>query len=318
MRIRTLLHFITGTLLAGIIIFVGTALQAKGDLTLSAFLAAQKATPALWALDICAIGFIGIALGYSAMMNHFHNYIEEVRVQHQDQLDTMIERTVELEEANAEYADRIERLEAEMLRQSKDYHDQITTLEVAADARQALFVSENRRATEIAYRSFQGQLEANIRQLEAVNSSLHYQRSELRKLRHDVRDLQRVVGARYDLNSLSGSYEDPRPEGVFTEQEEVIDNGTMPNALDSEFAVIQAMTEQTDQSADWDGDEIQEESRRNSSWKTRVERLFNEGKVIENLAFEDIDSTPAIKMAEMPQHQLEDERLLNRKMPPAV
>lgn len=190
MKPRTALHVLVGTLVAVALIFFASNLQAGSGSSLAQMAYAQRRTPTLWIVDACAVAFLACVWWIAVLIDHFQTFVDHQSRQHYEQLDDMIERTTQLEQVNDSYCDRIERLEAELARQFRDLVDQISTLEAAADARRRVFEMETRRISEHAYRLFEAQLQRNTSQVEAVQIALQFQRSELRRLRQDIRQLR--------------------------------------------------------------------------------------------------------------------------------
>jgi uncharacterized membrane protein YccC len=85
---------------------------------------------------------------------------------------------------------QIERFEADVARRFRDLGDQISALETAANARREVFEMEARRIAENSHQKLQAQLDTNTDQVEAVNASLQFQRSEIRRLRQAVSEIQ--------------------------------------------------------------------------------------------------------------------------------
>jgi hypothetical protein len=162
----------TAIVTALLIVLVATGVQTGGSSDVGEWVRAQGKTPLLWVIDILAVI---IALGIGLLGEIQSNYRENMRMHDEEyskKMTAMLDHTTELAKINDEYA------------------DQIASLEAAASARQEALEEEARRLTEQAFRALHGQVEANARQLDAVNMALQYQRGELRELRHGFRTLQ--------------------------------------------------------------------------------------------------------------------------------
>jgi hypothetical protein len=203
MNNRTVLYLVVGFLAASILIVFASNLQAGSGSSLMEMLNAQRRTPLLWVVDACALGLLGAVGWYAVLLNQFQKVTSHQAQQHIEQLDDMIERANELERVNDDYSDRIERLEAELHRQTRDLTDQIATLEAASDARRGMIEAETHHLPGTSLDSFLTSLDANTRQVEAMNMAVQFQRGEIRKLRQEIHNLQNQNGARHAVNFLS-------------------------------------------------------------------------------------------------------------------
>src|SRR5262249_32977504 len=150
-----------GLLVALALIGGATAVQTGNSGNINTWLEAHKHTPLLWMVDGCALViFIGIGL-FGAAFASFQEHVQQLSEEHSEQLNKLIERTEELSQLNADYSERITGLEAE------------------GEDREQAFEAEVHRLTEQAFHALQGQVEANARQLDAVNLAMQYQRAEL-------------------------------------------------------------------------------------------------------------------------------------------
>jgi len=169
MKKRTLLFLLLGLVVAVVLIAAATALETGNSSNLQVWLRAHAHTPLLWMLDGCSvIIFLGIGL-LGVAFNGFQEQARQESDDYAQQLDQLLERTEELAKLNDEYARRI------------------ADLEEAGEARQESFQSEARRLTEQAFHALSGQVDANARQLDAVNMAMQYQRAELKELRANLR-----------------------------------------------------------------------------------------------------------------------------------
>ena len=190
MKLRSALYVIIGTLVAVALVFFSTRLQPGAGSSLAEMVNAQRHTPLLWLVDVYVLGLAAAMWWFAVMSNHFQRYNNYQATQHRDQLNEMIERTLDLEQTNDSYADQIERLDAEVARRFRNLTDQITALETIADTRREVFEMEARRIAEHSQRRLQTQIDTNTDQVEAIGVSLQFHRSELRRLRQHIRDVQ--------------------------------------------------------------------------------------------------------------------------------
>lgn len=209
------MHVAIGTLVAMALVFFATSLQTGGGGSPVEMLNAQRHSPQLWVVDLCALGLIAGMWWVAVLSNHFQGFIEYQATQHHDQLNDMIERTSELEQTNDSYADQLEQLEVGVTRRFTEISEQISALETVAEMRRKVFEMEARRMAESANHDLLTQLNTNTDQVEAVAASLQVHRSELRRLRHAVHGLNLSIpgaistendvlmeGPRYLLNGL--------------------------------------------------------------------------------------------------------------------
>jgi len=271
MKPRTAVHLLIGIIVAVILVFFASNLQAGSGSSLSELINAQKQAPVLWIVDACAVGLVAGMWWAAVILNHFHNFVDHQASQHAEQLDDMIERTNEIERINDAYIERIERLEAELARQYRDLSDQIATLESAADARRKIFETETRRISEHAYRLFQSQLENNASQLEAVHIAIQYQRAELRRLRSEIRELQMDIAPQRRSPSLT---EAPPASALDSQQRALFIEG--------------ASAEHNSPQAIEPGNSANGGA---AHWKNQVERLFHEAQIVDRLTDEDLGLT---------------------------
>ena len=332
MKPRTALHIIVGLLVAIALVFFATNLQAGVGSSMSSMIAAQRRAPILWIIDACAVAIVGVMWWYAIILSQFQEFMDHQGKQHHEQLDDMIERTSDLEQLNDSYADRIERLEAELARQFKDLSDQVTTLEASSDARRKVFEIETRRISEHAFRIFQAQLEANTRHVEAMSMALQFQRSELRRLRHEFRELQHELAPHLSLRAkpvdlmdvgeeqaaLSSSRPalEASPEAYGREPAQIVaepladtlepETFQLPN-IQKEAETSQPVAGEASSEAQTNMPPIEGQTadrapdystpaERNLDWKSQVDRLFYEAQTIEALTEEDLAQSEARRM----------------------
>jgi hypothetical protein len=184
-----------GLLLACILVGYATVRQAGANTSLDGLLAAQSRTPALLALDAAALYILVSCALFTFQQRHVVFGVGEVhrlREEHQTQLEAMLTNTAKLEQTNADQADHLTEQEAEIVAQQERIQGltaQTASLRAEIDARQEAFEVEARRLTEQAFRALSGQVDANARQLDAVNLALSYHRSELQLLRRSQREI---------------------------------------------------------------------------------------------------------------------------------
>jgi hypothetical protein len=212
MKPRTALHILVGLLIAVTLVFFASNLQAGRGSSLSDMVNAQRHTPLLWVVDICAVAIIGGMWWVAAILNHFHSFVDHQATQHLEQLDDMIERTSDLESVNDSYADKIEQLEAELARQFRDLADQVTTLEAAADTRRQVFEIETQRISEHANQLIYSQVDGNTRQVEGMSMALQVQKGDLRRLRNEICDLENELARQLALRLGPVGFIDTRDE----------------------------------------------------------------------------------------------------------
>jgi hypothetical protein len=152
---------------------------------IATWIEAQRTTPLLWLMDVAAFSLLfmmfraGAEVSRSQQLARVHAELaaEQLRQQeeHHRQIEALIARNVlqekqlaEMEEINQERAVMVSSLEAE------------------AETRQREFEAEARRLTEQAFHAMQGTVEAQGRQLDAVNMALQYHRAEVTQLRHGL------------------------------------------------------------------------------------------------------------------------------------
>ena len=295
MKPRTALHILIGTMLALALVFIGSSLVAGQGSGLNQMIAAQRTNPVLWLVDGCALAILGGMWFYSLMLNHFQGYLENQSNQHIDQLNEMIERTNELEVVNEEYADKIDRMDGDISRQRRDYSDQITTLEAAAEARHQVFESETRRIAESAYQAFQRQFIDTSRQLESMNLGIQFQSGELRRMRQELRAIQTVVGISHYSGIEGELYENPEDAYLLeTTQTSSIETSPLPPLLeaekgyangalakDSEHSEKISVKEETP--ADWFGEYGGKADTRNDEWKNKASERLQSGNYLDDL-----------------------------------
>lgn len=169
MRIRPLISFVIGLLLALALVGTATALQAHNSSDLQAWLQVQRHDRLLWMLDGCAVL---ILLGTTLLGATYSRFQEQLRTQSEEnarRLAQLAERTEELFRLNGEHAERIGDLETS----GADWH--------------AGFEAEARRLTEQAFLALNDHVDMHTRQLEAIHLAMRYQRAEIKNVRGALR-----------------------------------------------------------------------------------------------------------------------------------
>lgn len=187
---RTALHIGAGVLIAVIVVFTASSMQTGTGGTFSDILKVQTTTPIIWVVDFLAAAIIFASWFFPHMISRFKKIMENQSEQYQEQLDSMIERASEADNINDEYATKIEMMEEQLVRQQKDYGDQISTLEQSAKILKQILDVELRQLTSHSMNMLQVPLEANMRQMEAMSMSMQLHRGEVRKIRHDIHEIQ--------------------------------------------------------------------------------------------------------------------------------
>lgn len=190
MKRRTLLRLIVSALLIAAFVIGATIVEASNSLNPQAWYWAQRQLPLLWIVDAFALAALVPVCGFAAAQNRLHRRAEETarsRDEHQAQLERMIRGAEHAHQTNAEQADTIAALQNTLARLSA----KLETVEANGQARQQALETEARRLAEQAFAAVNGQVEANTRQMEAVNLAMQYQRAEIKQLRQGVRVIQR-------------------------------------------------------------------------------------------------------------------------------
>ena len=162
MRNRTFLFIILGLALAGGLVGGATVLALSNSRTHVSWVQVQQSTPLLWIIDGCAcLILIGSGMYGSGVSGPSKSlYDENAR-----QLAALSLTVEELCDTNSEYESRVR------------------ALENAGDNWHTGFETEASRLTEQAFLALSDNIEANAKQLEAINLALRYQRAEAKALR---------------------------------------------------------------------------------------------------------------------------------------
>ncbi len=190
MKRRTLLRLIVSLLLIAAFVIGATIVEANNSLNPTAWFWAQRQLSVLWVVDAFALLALVPVCGFASAQNRLYRRAEETaraRDEHQAQLERM--------RLNVESADRRSKEQIDLITTLQDTLAALTarleTMETDGQARQQALEAEARRLAEQAFDALNGQVEANTRQMEAVNLAMQYQRAEIKQLRQGVRVVQR-------------------------------------------------------------------------------------------------------------------------------
>ena len=201
MKTRAVLHLILSVIVALMLIVCATAFQTNYSARPEEWINAHR-QPVLWLVDFTAVYTLILMAALSRTQRYAFRVADEMntlRIEHQNQLESLISQAGDLEEKNVEQEERIEELENEM----KDSHATAThAVSSAPDL-----------TSEASFRALQTQIEAQARQLEAVNLALQYHRAELSQLRHGIRALS-PTGELPSLPALPLPELFPKPEAI--------------------------------------------------------------------------------------------------------
>ncbi len=206
MRNRTFLFLILGLALAGGLVGGATALELSNSKTHVSWIHAQQSTPLLWIVDGCALliligsGIYGAAVSGPSKSMYYEN---------ERQLAALSLTVEELSDTNIEYASRVR------------------ALEDAGDNWHTGFEAEASRLTEQAFLALSDNIEANAKQLEAINLALRYQRAEAKALRAALKsgglppaDLETEAPPPLDVPSRPSKAIHPQPMPTKVEAEQ--------------------------------------------------------------------------------------------------
>lgn len=201
MNLRNYLLVLLHLAAAAALICAATVLQAGSSFETSALMTAQRHTPALWLLDAAmALSLVQTAILLQLRQKE-QSRLERLRHQTQDQIEALTRSVESRDRVNTEQTERLDDLQQEL------------------NARREAFETEARRLTEQAFHALSGQVDANTRQLDAVNLALQYHRAQLQQVNQGVRLLK------------SGS-EAPRPFPILTPDEiAAIEGRELPEAI---------------------------------------------------------------------------------------
>ena len=190
MKRRALLRLIVSLLLIAAFVIGATIVESSGSLAPQAWYWAQRQLPLLWIVDAFALAALVPVCGVWDAQNRLHRRTEETarsRDEHQAQLERMIHHAERADQTNAEQAETIAALQNTLAQLSA----KLETMQTDGQARQQALEAEAQRLAEQAFASVNGQVEANTRQMEAVNLAMQYQRAEIKQLRQGMRVIQR-------------------------------------------------------------------------------------------------------------------------------
>lgn len=185
-----MLRLIVSLVLIAAFVVGATIIESNNSREPMAWLAAQQHVELLWIVDAFALLTLLPVFGFITVQNRLARKSEEIsegRAAHQDQLEKMLYSAEHMDRFNAEQSEQIIILEQTVT----DLKAQVTTMHLEAQARQQLLQTETYHLAEKAYAALSGQVEANTRQMEAVNLAMQYQRAEIKQLRQGFRAVQR-------------------------------------------------------------------------------------------------------------------------------
>ena len=189
MRIRTLIHAAV-CLLTPLLILACSVMFTGGSLT--RWTMAHRDIPLLWLIDFCALyTFILLASAITSWDRAKRRETELVslRQEHLSQLEAVVAQASDFDRENAELQDKISSLEESRALSVQD-HDR-----------------EARELAEQVFRAIQGQMEAQGRQLEAVNLALQHHRAEISQLRQGLKGVQQYAVTRSEVQITPDEYE---------------------------------------------------------------------------------------------------------------
>lgn len=198
MNSRTPLYTLLSVLFAVSVLACATAFQTGYKAAPSEWLHAHLNSPSLWITDICVVFALIWMSSYARADGLVRLQAAELRrlqEEYQKQLEQMISATDEMDSQNSEYSDRILDLEKESVE------------------KEIVFEREARRLTEQTFHALQGQVDANTRQMEAVNMAMQYQRAGLQQLGGEVKGLS--LGTEHALPMLPTAH----PESAIAQLE---------------------------------------------------------------------------------------------------
>ena len=189
MRIRTLFHAAV-CLLTPLLILACSVMFSGGNLTRWAM--AHRDIPLLWLIDFCALyTFILLTSAITSWDRAKRRETELVslRQEHLSQLEAVVAQASDFDRENTALQDKISSLEESRALSVQD-HDR-----------------EARELAEQVFRAIQGQMEAQGRQLEAVNLALQHHRAEISQLRQGLKGVQQYAVARTESEITPAEYE---------------------------------------------------------------------------------------------------------------
>jgi hypothetical protein len=190
MKLRNALHVVIGTVFVSALVYFASSVVAGRATGFAGVLAAQEHSPILWIFDVTGAGLIALICFFAFASSYYQRAMEYQAGQYLGQINEMIERMSDMEQATDACIDRVEQVETDASRRFHDVAGQMSALEQIADTRREVFEMEMRRTGETAVRKMQDQLDSTADQVEAITATLQFHRGELRRLRQQVRELQ--------------------------------------------------------------------------------------------------------------------------------
>lgn len=190
MKRRTMLRLIVSLMLIAAFVMGATIIESNNSSEPMAWLSAQQHREVLWVVDAFALLTLLPVFGFASAQNRLAHKAEEIsegRVEHQKQLEKTLYNAGHMDRLNAEQTEELVVLEQTVA----DLKAQLANLQAEVGPRQPMPEQEPRSFAEQAFAALSGQVEANNRQMEAVNLAMQYQRAEMKNLRQGLRAIQR-------------------------------------------------------------------------------------------------------------------------------
>ncbi len=203
MKNRTSIYTLLSILFAVSVLASATAFQTGYKTSPSDWVHAHLNAPGLWITDICVIFALVWMSSYAradGMVRLQAAELRRLQEEYQKQLEQMISATEELGRQNEE-----------MDNQNSEYSERIAQLERETLEKETAFEMEARRLTEQTFHALQGQIEANSRQMEAVNMAMQYQRAGLQQLGNEIKVLSKETMQPLPMLTTSHA-ESPMPQ----------------------------------------------------------------------------------------------------------
>jgi hypothetical protein len=189
MKSRALLPLFVSLLLIAAFVIGATIIESSYNLNLVAWMWAQRQLPMLWVVDTFAILALVPVFKSAAAQKHQAGKSEEMAQMqdaHLDQIEQMLHNAVKSEQDNARQAEQISVLQQTV----KELSAKLESMKTDAVIRHQALEEEALRIAAQAFSALMDRVEANARQMEAVNLAVQYQRAEIKQLRQGVRILQ--------------------------------------------------------------------------------------------------------------------------------
>ena len=169
MRFRLLLRILI-CILTPVLILACSVVFTGGNI--HKWLAAQRDAPLLWLVDFCAV---------------YTSLLLVAAIGSRDRADQRARELIALQQENATQWEAVSAQSEDFDRERADLLNKMADLERRQGQELAERDGEARSLTEQAFRAMQGQIEAQGRQLEAVNLALQHHRAEIAQLRQTIK-----------------------------------------------------------------------------------------------------------------------------------